>query len=164
LNGEICLKKTQWGFPLVSGQVYPGATGSGKIVQKVKTKAEEFDHDLMIVDSAAGIGCPVIASIAGCDFVVLVVEPTPSSFIDVKRILELVEHFSLPFGVVINKWNINPSITEELEKWCRNRLLGKISYDKIVISSIVDLTPVVTSNSKVTNEIKEIFTKLQSLL
>ena len=36
------------------------------------------DSDVMLVDSAAGIGCPVITSIAGSNYVIGVCEPTPS--------------------------------------------------------------------------------------
>jgi MinD superfamily P-loop ATPase len=162
MNGEIMTKKTDWGFPLISGQVYPGASGSGKIVQKLRRKAEKYDHDIMILDSAAGIGCPVIASITGCDYAVLVTEPTPSSFTDLTRLLEIVNHFRIPFGVVINKWDINPKLSEEIEKWSNKFLLGNVSYDKAVITSIVNLRPVISSKSKVVKEIEAVFETLKS--
>ncbi|WP_455277132.1 nucleotide-binding protein [[Eubacterium] cellulosolvens] len=161
-NAEIMIKKTDWGFKLISGQVYPGASGSGKIVQKLRKKAELFNHDLMILDSAAGIGCPVIASITGCDYAVLVTEPTPSSFTDLRRIIEIVDHFRMPYGVVINKWDIYPKLSEEIEKWSGKSLLGKVSYDKAVINSIVNLRPVITSKSKVAKEIEAVFETLKS--
>jgi MinD superfamily P-loop ATPase len=163
-NGELRITNTRWGFPLVSGQVYPGATGSGKIVQKLREKAEEFKHDIMVLDSAAGIGCPVIASITGCDYAVLVTEPTPSGFTDMKRILEVLNHFQIPFGVVVNKWNINPRASDEIENWSGKQFLGKVSYDREVINSIVNLKPVVKLNSEVSNEIKNIFKTLRSVV
>jgi len=158
-NGELRLKKTEYGFPLVSGQLYPGEAGSGKIVEQLRKKAENFAHDVMILDSAAGIGCPVIASIRECDYAVLITEPTPSGFSDLKRILEVVNHFKINYGIVINKWDINSKLSEKIEKWSGKKFLGKISYDKKVIDSIVDLKPVIFSDSKVVEEIKEIFRK-----
>ncbi len=160
-NGELREKQTKHGFPIVSGQLYPGEAGSGKIVEVLRKKAEEFKHDFMIMDAAAGIGCPVIASVRGTDFAVLVTEPTPSGFSDLKRILEIVNHFNVPYGVVINKWDIHKKTSEEIEKWAGKKLLGKISYDKKVIDSIVDLQPVLFSDSKAVGEIKEIFSKLK---
>ncbi|MBD3155031.1 MAG: P-loop NTPase [Candidatus Aenigmarchaeota archaeon] len=158
-NGELRDKKTDYGFTLVSGQLYPGESGSGKIVEQLKEKAGLYEHDIMILDAAAGIGCPVIASIRGSDYAVLVTEPTPSGFSDLKRILEIVNQFGIPYGVVVNKWNINPDLAEEIEKWSGKRFLGKISYDKKVIESIVNLKPVLKSDSKVVEEIKEIYKK-----
>jgi len=55
-NGEIRIKKIKYGFFLISGQLYPGETGSGKIVTEIKKEAEKFKYDLMLIDSAPGTG------------------------------------------------------------------------------------------------------------
>ena len=159
-NGELRIRNTNYGFPLVSAQLYPGEAGSGKIVEQLRKKAEEFDYEIMILDAAAGTWCPVIASLRGCDYAVLVTEPTPSGFSDLKRILEVVNHFKIPYGIVINKWNIYPKLSKKIQKWSGNKFLGKISYDKKVIDCIVNLKPVIFSDSKVVNEIKKIYKKL----
>ena len=159
-NGELRVRNTKYGFPLVSAQLYPGEAGSGKIVEQLRKKAEKFDHFIMFLDAAAGIGCPVIASVRGCDYAVLITEPTPSGFSDLKRILEIVNHFNIPYGIVINKWNINPPLSKRIQKWSEDKFLGKLSYDKKVIDCIVNLKPVIFSDSKVANEIKEIYKKL----
>ncbi len=163
-NGEIRISKTKYGFPLVSGKLYAGESGSGKIVEELKRKAEEFDHEIVVFDSPAGIGCPVIASVRGSNFAILVTEPTPSGFSDLKRILEIVNHFQIPYGVVINKWNINPSNSRKIEKLFEEKLLGKISYEKKVIDCVVNLKPVINSGLKVEDEINEIFYNLKSSL
>jgi len=159
-NGELRLKKTKYGFPLVSGQLYPGEAGSGKIVEELRKKAEGFKYEVMILDAAAGIGCPVIASVRGCDYSVLITEPTPSGFSDLKRILEVVNHFSIPYGIVINKWDINPELSMKIEKWSGKKFLGKIPYDRKVIDAIVDLKPVIETDSEVVDKIQGIFEKV----
>lgn len=164
MNGEIRIKETKWGFPLVSGQLKPGEAGSGKIVQELRRRAEELSHDVMILDSAAGIGCSVIASITGCDYAVLVTEPTPSGFFDLKRVLEIVNHFKVSYGIVLNKWDINPSVSQKMEKWSGEKFLGKISYDREVVNSIVNLKPVIVSKSKVKEEIIRIFERIRKIL
>jgi len=147
---------------LITAQLYPGESGSGKIVEELRKRAERYEHDVMILDAAAGIGCPVIASVRGCDYSILVTEPTPSGFSDLERILEVVNHFNIPYGIVINKWDINPKLSEEIEEWSGDRFLGKISYDRKVIDSIVNLKPVIFSDSKVVSEIKEIYEELKA--
>jgi len=160
-NGEIKIKKTKYSFPLVSGQLYRGETGSGKVVAEIKNEAEKFEHNLMIIDSAPGTGCPVIASLQGADFVVLVTEPTPSGFSDLKRVLEVVNHFNLPWSLVINKWDINPQLSNKMEKWANKKFFGKISYDKKIFKAIANLNPILKTNLKVKKEIKEIYSKLK---
>jgi len=163
-NGEIRVNKTKYNFPLISGKLYVGETGSGKIVEELKRKTEEFSYDVAIFDSPAGIGCPVIAAVRGADYAILVTEPTPSGFSDLKRILEIVNHFQIPYGIVINKWNINPTVSKKIEKWSKEKFLGKISYDKKVIDCIVNLKPVTKSDSKVVNEINDIFDNFRDIL
>ena len=159
-NGEIKTKKTGYNFPLVSGQLYPGETGSGKMVTEIKKEADKFDSDIQIIDSAPGTGCPVIASLQDANFVLLITEPTPSGFSDLKRVLEVVNHFRIPWKLVINKWDINPSLSKKMERWSNKRFLGKISYDKEIFKAISNLTPILKTNLKAKQEIKSIHSSL----
>ena len=149
-------------IPIISAQLYPGETGSGKIVDKIKQKAEEFKYQTMILDSPAGIGCPVIAALNGIDFVVLVTEPTPSGFSDLKRVLQVVNHFKIPFGAVINKWDMNKKESGKIKKYFGKKVLGKISYDKKIFKAISNLTPILKTNLKAKKEIVSIFKKLKN--
>lgn len=163
-NGQIRTKKTKYKFPLISGQLFPGETGSGKVVIEIKKKAEKLAHDLMIIDSSPGTGCPVIAALQDSNFVVLITEPTPSGLADLKRALKVVNHFKIPYGVVINKWDINIDITNKIEKEFKDKSLGRISYDKNIFKAIANLTPILETNLKVKKEVEKIFSKLKSYL
>jgi MinD superfamily P-loop ATPase len=171
-SGEIKTKKTKYDFPLVSGQLYPGETGSGKVVTELKKAAEKFNYEIMLIDSAPGTGCPVIASLQGSNFAILITEPTPSGFSDLKRVLKVVNHFNIPYGLVINKWDINKDLSRKIEKWAgenpegeqsslRGRFLGKISYDKKIFEAIANLTPIMETNLEAKKEIKKIFNNLK---
>lgn len=149
-NARIGFGKTEYGFPIVSGQLKLGESGSGKVVNALRTKAEEIARDIpadfMILDAAAGIGCPVIASVRGSDYVILVTEPTPVAFWDLKRALELVDHFNIPCGVVINRWGINKDFTYSLQDYFKKNqipVLGLIPYDVRFVKSLVNLKPAV---------------------
>jgi len=155
-NAEVRMKKNVLGFPLVSAQLYPGQTGSGKVVEEIKKKAEQFEHQTMIIDSPAGTGCPVIAALQNIDFVFLVTEPTPSGLSDLKRVLQVVEHFKIPFQIVINKWNINKKYTQKIEKDFQGKIAGKIGYDKKIFQAVSNLTPIIKTNLPVRKEIAEI--------
>lgn len=171
-SGEIKVKRTKYGFPLVSGQLYPGQTGSGKMVAEIKKEAESFAKNfnwpkklqsrsyLEIIDSAPGTSCPVIASLRDASFAVLVTEPSPSGFVDLKRVLRVVHHFNIPWRLVINKWDINPQLANKMKKWSGNRFLGKISYDQKIFQSLNKLIPIVKTNLRAKTEIKEIHKKL----
>ncbi len=163
-SAEIKIKKDVCGFPLISAQLYPGKTGSGKIVDKIREKAQGFKCQVMILDSPGGTGCPVIAALNGTDFAILITEPTPSGFSDMKRALTVVNHFKIPYGVVINKWDINISKSRIIEKWANDKFLGKISYDKRIFQAIAKLKPIIKTNLPVKKEIEKIYTKLKKFL
>ena len=160
INGEIEIKKNIGGFPLVSAQLYPGETGSGKIVDQIKKTAGNFKCELTILDAPAGTGCPVIAAINGADFAILITEPTPSGFSDLKRVLTVVNHFKIPYGVVINKWDINSAKSGEMKEWAKDKFLGKIAYDKRIFQAIAKLKPIIETNLPVKKEIEKIYARL----
>jgi len=162
-NGRIGKVKSKYGFNIISGQLKMGESGSGQIVLFIKTEAEQLAHeqdmDIMLVDSAAGIGCPVIASINGSDYVIAVTEPTPSALSDLKKGLEIVKHFKIPHGLIINKFDINKEFSKKIEKFVKENnipLLGKIPYDKEFVTALVNLTPAIVWNKKT----EPIFTKI----
>jgi len=159
-NAEIRVKNDVHGFPLVSAQLYPGETGSGKIVEEIKKRAEKFDHEIMILDAPAGTGCPVIAALKDANFAVLVTEPTPAALSDLQRVLTVVNHFQIPFGVVVNKWDINPKLTQKIEEKFSGKILGKITYDKKIFEAIASLTPIMETGLLAVKEIKSIKSSL----
>ncbi len=163
-NGEIRIKQTKYGFPLVSGNLFPGETGSGKIVSEIKKEADKFEYNFQIIDSAPGTGCPVIAALQDSNFAVLTTEPTPSGFSDLKRVLKVVNHFKIPWNLVINKWDINSQLSNKIKKWAKRKFLGRISYDKKIFKAIANLTPIMETNLKAKIEIENIFKKLNKIL
>ena len=166
-NAKIGYVKTDYGFNVVSAQLSPGESGSGKLVYSVKKKAKDLDNNLdyLLVDSAAGIGCPVIASVTGSDYCVLVAEPTPSSMSDVSRALEIVKHFNIRAGLIINKSDINVKYKIELESFASDNnldLLGNIPYDKSFSKALVEMTPVIKYNKKLSSYFEKIVAELIS--
>ncbi len=150
-NAYIGYAGTRHGFFIASAQLLPGNSGSGKVVFEVKKKAKEIGQgaDLMIIDAAAGIGCPVIASVAGNDYAVLVTEPTPSGFSDLLRALEVVEHFKVKKGIIINKYTINKGFSDRIESFAKENLISiiaKIPFDKAFVAAMTAMVPIIGYN------------------
>jgi MinD superfamily P-loop ATPase len=170
-NASITIDETEYGFPVVSGQLDIGESGSGKVVNTVKMSASEIADDIgaefLIVDSAAGIGCPVIASVRGSNYVILVTEPTSAAFWDLKRAIGIIKHFDIPHGVVINRYDINNKFTQEIgEYFAVNNIpvLGKIPYDKKFVYALVNLEPIVVFEPEFADIFLRILKKLFNLM
>lgn len=158
-NAEVKIKNNLWGFPLVSAQLYPGQTGSGKVVEIIKDKAKKTGYQIMILDSAAGTGCPVIAALQGTNFALLITEPTLSGFSDLQKVLQVVNHFKIPYGIIINKWDINKNLSLKIKQNFKDKLFGVLTYDKRIFNAIASLTPILKTNLPVKKELEKIFKK-----
>lgn len=113
--GNLYVSQTRINNILVHARLGIAAENSGKLVARVKKEArliaEDNKIDYIIVDGSPGIGCPVVSSLTGADYVLLVTEPTGSGLHDLERVYELVEKFGIKAGCIINKADINPGIT-----------------------------------------------------
>lgn len=163
MNCILQVFKSEFEFPVVQGQIKPGEAESGEAVTEIRNYASSLGKDdaIFIQDAAAGIGCPVIASIVGSDFVVAVAEPSMSSFSDLKRVIQVVDQFRVSWGVVINKFDLNADVTKSISSFAGERLLGMIGYDQKIIKSVVNLKPVMTTDLKVKKEMRSIFQNLE---
>lgn len=142
--GEWYASDTRFG-PFIHAALDPRAENSGKLVTLVRTEAkrtaQERKADWLLVDGSPGTGCPVIASITGADYVLAVTEPTVSGLHDLERVGALARHFGVPFGVCVNKADINPVKTAQTQAWCeRNRVhfLGSVPYDRSVTKAQIE--------------------------
>jgi MinD superfamily P-loop ATPase len=156
VNGQLRIKKNIHGLNLISGKLYPGETGSGKIVDEIIKKSREFKAEITLVDIPAGIGCPVTAGLKEADIVILVTEPTLTGKSDLKRILMVVNKFDLPWRLVVNKFDLNRDFAGEIQNWAGKKFLGKISYDRKIFKALSKLNPVLDTNLKVKTELEKI--------
>ncbi|HOI25453.1 MAG TPA: ATP-binding protein [Caldisericia bacterium] len=143
-NGEYYHSHTRFG-ELIHAQLHPGGENSGKLVSLVRKKALDLakasNLELVLIDGPPGIGCPVIASLTGCDLLLIVVEPSLSSLHDAKRLIQLSKHFSVPCFILINKWDISPILSKQMESEFKNmkvKVLGKLPYDTEFIRAMME--------------------------
>jgi len=140
---------------LVSGELKLGELASGEVVAEVRKHSDKINEkvkaDIMVIDSSPGIGCPVIASLVGTDYIVAVTEPTPAALFDLKRVLYLANHFGIKHGIVINKFDLAENFYKEIEKFAKiNKIpiLGRIPYRKDFVDSMIKMKPVAEINPR----------------
>lgn len=79
-----------------------------------------------ILDSPPGSSCPFVTTVSGCDYVVLVTEPTPFGLHDLRMVIEVLNELGISYGVIINRHDIGDSAVEEFLAQNSIELLGKI--------------------------------------
>lgn len=137
LSGRWFISDTRFG-PMVHAQLGIAEGNSGKLVSLIRSEAkriaEEKGLSLIICDGSPGIGCPVIASIAGASAVLVVTEPTVSGIHDLARVADLTGHFRIKTMVCVNKSDINPENTNTIREFARQRnfdVIAEIPYDTV---------------------------------
>ncbi len=165
--GKIYEGETEYG-KMVYGHLNPGQLGSGKMVVRIKNKIAELARDnmadLILVDSSAGMGCNVIASISGADFALIVTEPTLAGISDLKRIIELAEYFGIPFSVCINKCGINETNEKKIADFCQSKdikLSGKLPFARdIALKKNGEIPVVVDPENEFSKEVKKLWDEI----
>jgi MinD superfamily P-loop ATPase len=165
-SGSLYTAESKYG-DMIHAKLIPGADTSGRLVSEVKKKAskraEEINADWILIDGSPGIGCPVIASLTGTDLAILVTEPTLSGLADLKRVIEVVEHFKIAAGLVINKFDLNPDISNRIEEYCQKRniqLLTKIPYSRVIVESLKNGELFINNSEELKNKMLEVKEKL----
>jgi MinD superfamily P-loop ATPase len=135
-SGDVFISNTKAGSKMVHARLDIGAENSGKLVARVKNEAKLLaitgKKSFIIIDGAPGIGCPVVSSLAGANYVLLVTEPSMSGMHDLKRICAVIRKFRIKAGCIINKWDLNEEKTAGIKQFLQDEQiehLADIPYD-----------------------------------
>ncbi|MFH1845974.1 MAG: ATP-binding protein [Candidatus Omnitrophota bacterium] len=169
VSGEWFVSDTRFG-KMVHAKLGVAEENSGKLVSLVRRKAKEIAEkeqlEWIIIDGSPGIGCPVIASLAGTDRALVVTEPTMSGLHDADRVIRTASYFKVSVNVVVNKYDLNVDMTKEIEKYCKKngiKVIGKIGFDeKIVNAMVANKTIIEYVSNRTTETITKIWQDLEA--
>jgi MinD superfamily P-loop ATPase len=154
---------------MVYGRLAPGEENSGKLVNMVRDKArqvaKENNLNTIILDGPPGIGCPVISTITGVNKVVIVTEPTISGLSDMQRVLEIVKKFGIEAYVIINKYDLNCKMSDQIDSWCKISgviVIGLLPFDSQIVEAMVQGKSIseFNSGSDISKEINKIWNRI----
>ena len=164
-TGKVFLSETNVG-DFAHAELYLAADGSGKLVAEVRRLARDEarrQSKSVLIDGSPGIGCVVISTITGCQRVLVVTEPSQSGKHDLERVLKVTGHFRIPTQVIINKWDINTEVSQEIEDACSQSgisVIGKIPFDPMVPKAIALGHPITRYESPAAEVLREIWAKI----
>ncbi len=133
---------------LESGQAGPIAFGHGilnvgeamavPIIRQLKAKhMANRDHGVTIIDASPGTSCPVVETMRGADFALLVTEPTPFGLHDLRLTVQVArDELGLPVGVVVNRDGIGDAGVDEYCAAGGVPILMRIPLDRRIAEAI----------------------------
>jgi MinD superfamily P-loop ATPase len=112
----------------VHGVLRVGEAMSPPLIRAVKEKINP--DKVAILDAPPGASCPVIHTVMGSDFVILVTEPTPFGLHDLKIAVEALSPLEIPIGVILNRSDVGDG---EVREFCTKGgipLLAEIPHSR----------------------------------
>jgi len=113
---------------LVYGELEVGEPMPLPVIKDVKKCMKKEKN--VIIDSPPGTACPLVTSVYGSDFCLLVTEPTPFGLHDLKITVEVVKELSIPIGVIVNMAGVGDN---KVYDYCREQnipILLEIPFDR----------------------------------
>lgn len=154
---------------MVYGRLAPGEENSGKLISHLREYADQVmqkeGYELAILDGPPGIGCPVISTITGIDKIVLVTEPSLSGMSDLKRVHQLAKGFCSSVDVIINKFDLDQDICQQIETWCKQQetpIIAHVPFDKDMVKAQLEAQSIVEyrPEGEITHELRKAYQQL----
>ncbi len=136
-NGSRELGKLYFGksghVHFASGRLRIGEAMAPPLIERLKSQVMQKDlQKIIFIDSPPGTACPAVTAVKHSDYVVLVTEPTPFGFHDLKLAAEMTETMHLPFGIIINRCDVG---NDDVREYCEAHqwpVLDTFIHDKNV--------------------------------
>ncbi|NWF75634.1 MAG: P-loop NTPase [Nitrospirae bacterium] len=146
----------------IHGKLNIGEIMSPPLIKQVK---EYIDvSKTVIIDAPPGTSCPVIASIKGSDYCILVTEPTPFGLNDLILAVEVVKKMSIPFGVVLNRSDIGD---QKVDIFCKENsipVLMRIPFDRDIAFLYSEGIPLVKKKKEYIQNFQQVFNHIENEL
>jgi len=161
---ELGVRETGFAGPVdfVQGRLRIGEAMSPPLIRAVKEKIEP--GKIAILDAPPGASCPVMNTVMGSDFIILVTEPTPFGLHDLQIAVEAISHLQIPHGVILNRSDVGDA---EVEKFCEQQgipLLAKIRHSREIAEGYAKGNLLVTSAPEYIRLFLQLFERIRGLI
>lgn len=144
----------------VQGKLNIGEAMSPPLIRQVKEHINP--KKTVIIDAPPGTSCPVVTSVKGSDFCVLVTEPTPFGLNDLILAVEVLRKLKIPFGVVINRADLGNNKTEEYCKQENIPVLMRIPFKKEIAMAYSKGEPMVKAFPEYKKDFQSLFNTIRN--
>ena len=169
--GELEAGSTPTGIAFVRGVLRVGEPSASPVIRQLKkwaVTAEVYPQvsapgTVEIRDAPPGTSCPVVETLRGADFALLVSEPTPFGLHDLRLIVELVREMNIPAGVIINRDMASDGV---LERFCADSdlpILMRIPLERDIGQALAAGQPLIAVRPAYATAFRDLFEHIQQL-
>lgn len=146
------------------GDLTIGEPMATPIIRQLKRWKPDEQAAVQIYDAPPGASCPVVETLQGADFALLVTEATPFGMHDLKQIVGILTDLSIPAGIIINRDGIgSPQIESEINA-LGIPVLMRIPYDAAIAAGLAAGRTLVDIQPQQQAAFEQLFNAIQNLL
>ena len=158
--GTLEAGSTPDGIAFGRGLLNVGEPMAVPVIKQLKKWQPHRDDQISIWDTPPGTSCPVVESIRGADYLVLVTEPTPFGLHDLKLAAQLATELSLPAGVVINRDGVGNARVADFCQEAGIPILMRIPLDREIGEGIAQGKPLVAIRPEYEARFREMYAQI----
>lgn len=146
----------------VHGRIRIGEAMAPPLIKEVKRRINP--DKIAILDAPPGASCPVINTVKGTDFVIMVTEPTPFGLHDLRIAVDAIRPLQIPMGVVLNRSDIGDN---EVPKYCNDAklpLIMEIPFDRQIAEGYSRGDMLIKTNTAYLNKFERLFENISRLV
>jgi MinD superfamily P-loop ATPase len=133
------------------------------IVRQLKQWIEQRAGQLEIIDAPPGTSCPVVESMRGADYILLVTEPTPFGLHDLRLAVQVAQELDIPMGVVINR---DGTGDERVEEFCQTEgipILLRVPMERAIAEGVARGKTLVDIHPEYVERFRELYLHIASI-
>ncbi|MFZ2098378.1 MAG: ATP-binding protein [Anaerolineales bacterium] len=160
--GVIQRGPAEAGISFAHGVLDVGEPMAVPVIRQLKKWAIPQPGQLVIRDAPPGTSCPVVETVRGSDFLLLVTEPTPFGLHDLRLAVQVGRELGIPSGVIINREN---SSYPELNDFCTDKhlpVLLRIPFERVIAEGVAQGKTLVEIHQEYGEHFLEMFTQIMN--
>lgn len=152
------------GISFARGVLDVGEPMAVPVIRQLKKWAVAQPGQVVIRDAPPGTSCPVVETIRGSDYLLLVTEPTPFGLHDLRLAIQVAVELGLPAGVIINRAN---GSYPDLEAFCAAQqlpILLRIPFERAIAEGVAQGNTLVEIHPEYGHDFRRIFSHIVRLI
>ena len=150
------------GIEFIHGRLNVGEPMATPIIRIEKSLMKK--EGTVILGAPPGTSCPVIETVKGGDFCLLVAEPTPFGLNDLELTVQMLKKLNVPMGVLINRADVG---NEGVKEYCHNEgipILLEIPMDRRIAKLYSEGIPLTEELPEYRDKFIDLFAQIKQIV
>jgi MinD superfamily P-loop ATPase len=152
------------GISFARGVLDVGEPMAVPVIRQLKKWVQPTPGQAVLYDAPPGTSCPMVETIRGSDYLVLVTEPTPFGLHDLRLAAQVASELGIPAGVIVNRVNCPYSALDDFCLEHQLPVLMRIPFERTIAEGVAQGKTLVEIHPEYGDQLRRMYTYISSLL